>query len=94
MVLLDVLGRRWALRILWELGRGEQSFRALQEACDGVSPTVLNTRLAELKELGLVGRGEAGYVLTDDGSELGGLLVPLDAWARRWARRSTRLRSK
>ena len=46
MALLDLLGRRWALRMLWELREGGLSFRALQERCDGVSPSVLNTRAA------------------------------------------------
>jgi DNA-binding HxlR family transcriptional regulator len=87
MVLLDVLGRRWALRILWELRATEHTFRGLQDACGGVSPTVLNERLRELQELGLVERGETGYGLSKDGHELEELLIPLDDWASRWARR-------
>ena len=54
MAALDLLGRRWALRVLWELRSGPLTFRALQEACDGVSPTVLNARLAELREAGIL----------------------------------------
>ena len=49
MALLDLLGRRWALRLIWELREGPLVFRALQARC-GVSPSVLNTRLAELRE--------------------------------------------
>jgi DNA-binding HxlR family transcriptional regulator len=89
MVLLDALGRRWAMRVLWELRHGERTFRALQEACDGVSPSVLNQRLAELRALGLVEPGEGGYRLSSDGVGLGAQLAPLDAWAQRWARRRT-----
>jgi DNA-binding HxlR family transcriptional regulator len=85
MVLLDALGRRWALRILWELQEEPLSFRALRERCDDVSPSVLNERLAELRELALVDTGEEGYVLSAQGRALGELLLPLDAWARRWA---------
>jgi len=44
MALLDLLSRRWALRVIWELRRDRLTFRALQEACGGVSPTVLNER--------------------------------------------------
>jgi DNA-binding HxlR family transcriptional regulator len=87
MALLDALGRRWALRVLWELGDGELTFRALQEACEGPSPSVLNERLRELAELGLIEKGEEGYRRTEGGRELGALLVPLDEWATRWARR-------
>jgi DNA-binding HxlR family transcriptional regulator len=87
MVLLDALGRRWALRVMWELRDGARSFRALREAMDAVSPTVLNDRLAELRELGLVELGDEGYALSSDGASLAQLLVPLDAWAQRWGRR-------
>ena len=87
MVLLDALGRRWALRILWELSGGPRSFRALREASDDVSPSVLNARLADLRGLGLVEAGDAGYRLTRDGVELSKLLSPLERWADRWAER-------
>lgn len=88
MVLLDLLGKRWTMRILWELRGGALTFRGLQEAMEGVSPSVLNTRLRELREADLVGRidGE-GYALTTDAIELSDHLRPLDAWARKWARR-------
>ena len=53
MVLLDLLGRRWTLRIVWELREDAKRFRELQEAI-GASPTIINTRLAELREAKLV----------------------------------------
>ncbi len=85
MVLLDLLGRRWSLRILWELRAGPQSFRSLRERCDEVSPSVLNARLAELREHLLVELSEEGYTLTSQARSLGALLVPLDRWAQHWA---------
>lgn len=85
MVLLDVLGQRWMLRILWELRAGPASFRALRERCDGISPTVLNQRLKTLRTLEIVDLEEAGYGLTNAGRELGEQLLVLDGWARRWA---------
>jgi DNA-binding HxlR family transcriptional regulator len=86
MAALDLLGRRWALRVLWELREGPQSFRALAERSGGLSPSVLNTRLAELREAGLVDLDEAGYRLTPLGLALGRALDPLKDWAERWAR--------
>ena len=87
MRLLDLLGRRWALRVLWELRDGPLSFRALADACDAVSPSVLNARLRELRAAGLVELVDGeGYRRTARAEELGELLLPLDAWARRWAR--------
>jgi len=82
--LLDALGRRWSLRIIWELQEGPAKFRALRAACDGVSPTVLNTRVRELRKLGLVKKTDNGYALTRDGKSLSDRLDKLDRWARRW----------
>jgi DNA-binding HxlR family transcriptional regulator len=86
MAALDLLGRRWALRALWELRDGPLTFRALQERCDAVSPSVLNTRLAELRDAGLVDAGDDGYALSALGSRLGAALAPLSDWAEDWAR--------
>lgn len=92
MALLDLLGRRWALRVLWELRTGESlTFRQLQARCAEVSSSVLNDRLRELRYAGIVTaqRGH-GYALTDEGIQLLGDLEPLDGWAKRWARRTAR----
>ncbi|WP_410629859.1 winged helix-turn-helix transcriptional regulator [Amycolatopsis sp. cmx-4-83] len=84
MALLDLLGRRWALRILWELRDSALTFRALQQRCDGVSSSVLATRLRELAEADLADHSGDGYALTEQGRSLFGTLVELDAWASRW----------
>ena len=69
--LLDLLGRRWALRA----------------ACDEVSTSVLAQRLRELTEAQLLARdGDGAYVLTANGAELLALLAPVNDWARRWDR--------
>lgn len=81
MRVLDVLGRRWSLRALWELRDGPRTFRALRQACDDVSPSSLNQRLAELRALGVVALGEAGYDLTATGIELGRIMVALSRWS-------------
>ena len=85
MALLDLLGRRWSLRVLWQLRDGAQTFRVLQAGADGLSPSILNTRLKELREARLVEAGEAGYVLTASGAALLKRLQPLAAWADEWA---------
>ena len=85
MVLLDVLGQKSTLRILWELRTDAATFRDLQERCGGVSPTLLNKRIKELKELQLVESGASGYALTQHGVELSEHLLPLNNWAEGWA---------
>ncbi len=85
MALLDLLGRRWTLRILWELRDGPLGFRALQARCGGMSPSVLSQRLAELTQAGILAQTPAqAYALTARGEALLGALAPLNEWAAAW----------
>ncbi len=86
MAALDLLGRRWTLRILWELRAMPLTFRALQAACGGLSPSVLQERLAELAEAQLVAHdGENGYAPTPLARRLLPVLLALETWSAEWA---------
>lgn len=85
MALLDLLGRRWTLRLLWELRDGPLRFVALRRAAGGVSQSVLVVRLAELTAAGIVEEAEDGYALTPRGRTLVSQLLKLDRWAQEWA---------
>jgi DNA-binding HxlR family transcriptional regulator len=87
MALLDLLGRRWTLRIMWELREGPLTSRALRTACDEASPTVVQARLTELREAGLIElvAGD-GYRLTELANELNETFLPLHRFAERWSR--------
>jgi DNA-binding HxlR family transcriptional regulator len=85
MVLLDLLGRRWSLRILWELREKSLTSRALRAACDEASPTVLQARLSDLRQADLVELVPGdGYRLTATGRELQETFLPLYHFAERW----------
>lgn len=85
LVAFDLLGRRWALRILWELRLEHVGFRALQERCDGISSSVLRDRLNELVGAGLLETDRSGhYGLSHHGHALGEALKPLSGWAEEW----------
>jgi DNA-binding HxlR family transcriptional regulator len=85
MAALDLLGRRGALRILWELRSGmPMTFRALQDAA-ATNPSLLNTRLTELRAAALVTHEGLGYQLAPPGQALLEALAPLSQWATRWA---------
>src|SRR5437764_13351584 len=78
MALLDLLGRRWTLRIVWELRDAPLTSRALRTACDDASPTIVQARLTELREAGLVELEPGdGYRLTSLGRELEQTFLPL-----------------
>ena len=70
--------------ILWNLNDADRTFRDLQAKCNSASPTVLNTRLKELRAAGLVTRSDHGYALTKEGRELFELLEPLGDWSYGW----------
>lgn len=89
--LLELLGRRASLRILWELREQSLTFRAVQEAAQ-TNPSVLNARLSELRDAGLVEHDVDGYALTLHGRTLAERLGGLQDWADAWARRSSRKR--
>lgn len=92
MALLDLLGRRWAMRIIWELRDTPLTFRDLRERCDAMSPTVLNTRLHELRETDIVEVAEpGGYTLSRSGKQLLEAMMPLLEWSSDW---QTRLSAK
>lgn len=85
MAALDLFGRRWSLRLLWELRDGPVGARAMLERCEGLSSSVLYDRLRELTAARLVDKDiDGAYVLTELGRDLGAALAPLDDWARRW----------
>lgn len=85
MALLDLLGRRWMMRIIWELRDTPLTFRELRERCDAMSPTVLNQRLHELRETGIIATAEpGGYTLSLSGKALLEAMMPLLKWSDDW----------
>lgn len=89
MALFDLLGRRWAMGVLWTLCEaGPLTFRALQERCESISPSVLNQRLKELQEARFVTRAADGYVATALGTRVYANLIPLGKTAKAWAART------
>jgi DNA-binding HxlR family transcriptional regulator len=81
LTVLDLLGRRWALRLLWELRRDAVSFSELRKRVE-ISPSVLSARLTELSSAGIVERERSRrYRLTGRGRELARLLYEINRWA-------------
>jgi len=85
MQLIDILGKKWVLRILWELKASPCTFRELQSRCGDLSPTIINTRIKDLCAAHLIYKSpESGYNLSQDGYELIELFYPLNDFANRW----------
>jgi DNA-binding HxlR family transcriptional regulator len=88
MALFDLAGRRWTLRVLWELSEAGAplTFRELKARCADMSSSVLSRRVAELREARLVTRHDGGYGLSELGEDLVTSMQPLLAWSRTWAK--------
>lgn len=88
MQLLELMGRKWMLRIVWELSKQNMTFRELQTACGDASPTIINRRLKEMIDAKLVEKLEpSGYGLTSLGREFCELVGPLNQWSKKWAKK-------
>jgi DNA-binding HxlR family transcriptional regulator len=85
MALFDLLGRTWSMGVVWQLQGGPYTFRQLQERCGSISPSILNSRIKDLKEADILERTLDGYQLTERGSELVKLLMPFGQWSMNWA---------
>ncbi len=87
MRLLDLLGRRWALRLCYELREGPVAFSELEVRCERISPSVLSSRLRELTEAKILDVDDDGaYVMTREGRAIGKVLAELDRRAKSWER--------
>lgn len=86
MALFDLLGRTWAMGVLWQLQDGPYTFRELQQRCESISPTILNSRIKDLREAEMAERTLEGYQLTERGGRLIQLIRPFGDWSREWAR--------
>ncbi|MTD55475.1 winged helix-turn-helix transcriptional regulator [Amycolatopsis pithecellobii] len=83
-----LLGRRWAGVVLSTLLHGPAYFNELKRRIPAISDRVLNDRLIEFAELGLVtrtivdqGRVRVQYALTDHGAALRPAITELTRWA-------------
>ncbi len=86
MALFDLLGRRWAMGVLWTVCEsGPATFRILQMRCETISTAVLNQRLKELRAARLMERTTDGFAATELGRRVYADLVPMGLTAKVWA---------
>ena len=94
MALFDLMGRRWAMGIVWQLSDGTLTFTELQKHCDSISPTILSSRLKDLADADFVERTLDGYKLTALGEELFAVLQPMKNLAIKWEKTINRSPTK
>jgi DNA-binding HxlR family transcriptional regulator len=84
----DLLGQRWTGVVLGNLSSAPAGFRELARAIDGISDSMLSTRLTALTQAGLITRTVAegpplsvSYALTEAGAALIPALLHISRWA-------------
>jgi len=86
----EVLGDRWTVLLMREMGFGVDRFNELERCLPGISRSVLAQRLRHLERVGLVERLAADgnnvrYELTQAGRDLKPVIRSLGEWAAKWA---------
>ena len=85
--LLSLLESRYAIRVMWALRDGHpQTFRLLQDSVGSITPNTLNTRIKELREVGLLNHGSDGYFVTKLGAELLRQMGEMPLFATKWVK--------
>ena len=89
-VVLDVVGGKWKLLLLWELQERPRRFGELRRSMDGISEKVLIQQLRDLEADGIVHRHQYNevppkveYSLTPLAESLNAALEPLCLWGER-----------
>lgn len=89
--LTDLLRCKWTIAILGLLSEGRNRPSQLERSLDGLTPKVLNERLAKLLRYELIERRNydetpphVEYVLTTRGEELVAMLSQLRSFAEHW----------
>ncbi|WP_019910562.1 winged helix-turn-helix transcriptional regulator [Paenibacillus sp. HW567] len=87
----QIIGKKWVNLIIHVLKEGPKRFSELHAFIPDLSKRVLNERLKELEECGLLNRKvipdrpvRTEYSLTTKGQELGEALCHVEAWAMKW----------
>ena len=90
---LDVVGDRWAMLVVRELGLGPRRYTDLAGGLPGIGTNVLATRLADLQRAGVVAKRTLPaptpatvYELTDAGRALRPALDALREWGATYGR--------
>ncbi|MEZ5225711.1 MAG: helix-turn-helix domain-containing protein [Acidimicrobiales bacterium] len=77
---LDIIGERWTLLIIRDLGFGLRRFSELQSELVGISPSLLSGRLRQLTDAGVIERIDNRYQLTERGIELLDVVSEIGRW--------------
>ena len=92
LLVMDLLGGKWKMRILWHILKGATRFSSLKRAMPDISEKMLSTQLNELESYGILTRTVISakplhieYALAPDQEELCRALADLCQYAKNYA---------
>lgn len=87
---MELIRGKWKAVLICHLNRGEKRFLELQRITKGVSHKVLNEKLKELEDDGIVTKvvypqvpPKVEYYLTEKGKDLAEVLIHLEHWSHK-----------
>ncbi len=89
---LSIFGDKWSLLIVRDIMLKErQSYGQFQSAGEGISTSVLASRLSHLEKYGIISKSQDEdhgkryiYALTDKGKELAGIVINIIDWSEKF----------
>lgn len=89
-MVMDVIGGKWKVLILWNLNEGTKRFSELKKSLPGITQKMLTQQLRELEYHGLVERtsyedNRVEYSTTDLGKKLQTTLFEMCKWGDQYA---------
>ncbi|MEL3972549.1 helix-turn-helix domain-containing protein [Rossellomorea oryzaecorticis] len=91
-LVIDVIGGKWKVLILWNLNEGVKRFNELKRSLPNITQKMLTQQLRELEEHGLVSRKvyqevppRVEYSTTDMGKKLQATLFEMCKWGDEYA---------
>ena len=90
--ILEILGKKWSLVIINEIGRSKKiRYNKLNSKLGGISPSILTSMLRQLEQFDIIERKafneippKVEYSLSKKGTEFQKLLEPLTEWTRNY----------
>jgi DNA-binding HxlR family transcriptional regulator len=89
---LDIIGGKWAMPIIYHLSKGKLRFKELERNVDGINTRMLVKELKNMEENGILTRAifatvppTVEYTLTEKGLKLLPSIVSLYQWGKEYA---------
>ena len=89
---LDIIGGKWAMPIIYILSKGKMRFKEIERSIDGINTRMLVKELKNMESNGILTREvfatvppTVEYTLTDKGQKLLPSIISLHSWGQEFS---------